>query len=419
MESKKYYRSIKQKVGTERLKNETVGPYIPDENAKTARRQFLLQDLKGMYIPPFPTRLKRGFRGNLDVRFYKILIASFIFNSSLLILLFHNTSFEQSTEKIAKIQSRYVDLILEQSKKQGIEPFPEEKPKEPPVRSRPLAETETQEPGRWGRSRSRGTQETRIMDKESFLEERETVRQERRGQSSQVASRVSSVGILEYIKSRVITSQVDAEFLSQADRANQNFSQVLGGMEADQLFAAASNYGDGSNGGGGNGTGTDGMSGIAKLIRQPKTQRVAPRAQAQELFGDEHPIQELKSTTIEKKASFEKTPPVSDELSGLQKKRANRTAAELSKTIQSHNKAIQDCYKTALKRNSHLRGKITIRISINPDGQVINTEMVASTVNDSEMEQCLQHRINRWNDFGICLTQRGIFAFKQVFSFGN
>ncbi|MBN2090932.1 AgmX/PglI C-terminal domain-containing protein [candidate division KSB1 bacterium] len=416
MESKKYYRSIKHKVGTERLKNETVSPQIPDENQKTARRQFLLQDLQGMYIPQFPERLKRGFWRNLDVRFYKILLASFIFNISLLILLFHNTSFEESTENIAKIQSRYVDLILQQSKKDGLEPFPDEKAKQP-VRSRPLPEAETRDEGRSGRSRSRDTQETRIMDKETFLEERETSRQERRGQSSQLSSRISSVGILEYIKNRVITSQVDAEFLTQADQANQNFTQVLGGVEASQLFASGENYGSGSYGAGG--TGPERGSGISNIIRQPKTRRVNPRTQAQDLFGDEVPIQEMKSTAIEKKANFEKTPPVSDELSGLQKKRANRTANELSKTIQSHNKAIQDCYKTALKRNSSLSGKVTIRISINPEGQVVNTEVVASTIHDPEMEQCLLHRINRWNDFGVCVTQRGIFAFKQVFSFGN
>ncbi len=417
MESKKYYRSIKHKVGTERLKNETVSPQIPDENQKTARRQFLLQDLQGMYIPQFPKRLKRGFWRNLDIRFYKILLASFIFNISLLILLFHTTSFDESTEKMAKIQSRYVDLILQQSKKDGIAPYPEEKVKERQVQSHPLSDAEAQEESRRGQSRARDTQETRILDKETFLEERETTRQERRGQSSQLSSRISSVGILEYIKSRVISSQVDNEFLTQADQANQNFSQVLGEVEGNQIFASGVNYGDGSYSAGG--TGLSGGRGISNLVRPPKTRRVNTRTQAKDLFGSEAPIQELKTTEIEKKATFEKTLPVSGELSSLQKKHAKRTAKELSKTIQSHNKAIQDCYKTALKRNSSLNGKVTIRISINLEGQVVNAAIVSSTIGDPEMEQCLLNRISRWNDFGVCVTQKGIFAFKQVFSFGN
>lgn len=417
MESKKYYRSIKRKVETERVKNETVAPLIPEEDQKKARRQFLLQDLQGMYIPPFPERLKRGFGGNLDIRFYKILIISFIFNVSLLILLFHNTSFEVSNEKNAKIQSRYVDLILKQSAKDGLQPFPEEKAKETSRRSLPTSEPDAREEGSGRRSRSRDTQETRILDRETFLEERETSRQERRGQSSQLSSRVSSVGILEYIKSRVITSQVDAEFLTQADQANQNFSQTLGGMEASQLLASTSSFNGGSYGA--SGAGPEGSGSIANIIRQPKTHRVSTRTQAQELFKNETPVQELQTTAIEKKATFEATPPVSNELSGLNKKRVNRTASELSKTIQLHNKAIQDCYKTALKRNNSLSGKVTIRISINSEGQVVNTEIIDSTIQDAAMEQCLLNRINRWNDFGVCITQKGIFAFKQVFSFGN
>lgn len=95
-----------------------------------------------------------------------------------------------------------------------------------------------------------------------------------------------------------------------------------------------------------------------------------------------------------------------------------RTAEQVQAVINSHRPAIIDCYKQLLRRQPEAKGKIEIRFAVNPDGRVVRAEIVQSTIDDSEMQQCILNRIRKWNDFGYGDPTVPEQVFRQTFTFG-
>lgn len=97
---------------------------------------------------------------------------------------------------------------------------------------------------------------------------------------------------------------------------------------------------------------------------------------------------------------------------------AARSSEDISQVIMSHNLAIQDCYKQALKKNSALKGKIIVRFSVTPTGNVDQVKISQSTINDDMMERCILNKIKRWNDFGYGDPEAGDVYYRQTYVFG-
>lgn len=416
MAHNKYYRSIKKRIEYDTA----VQDRKIDKQAKSPLVPKI--DLSDIYIPQFPRRLKKGLFRGLDRRYYLILAGSIVFHIAMIIILYHNTSFDLSEEKITKIQSRIVDLILEKSEisEQARREIEEQRFSDLIQQPEPTEEDE-QEAASRRRARRReergqsDTRETKIPDAEFLSEEREAAQQARAGQRSELSAQVGSMGVLEYMKSQIITSKVDEDFLNYTARSTDNFIRMMDGMDPEDLALFKLNR-SGSAGGFGFGIGgTDSVNYKARL----KSRRSQPKTKAAELFGSDKATVDMESAEVEKVEEFDEAEPKLDALAKLRNRIVQRTAAELSKTIRSHNTAIQDCYKTQLRRDLGLKGKIQVRISINSQGQVTHAELVSSTLNHEKVEQCVLKRIRRWRDFGICPTQKGIFSFTQSYSFGD
>jgi hypothetical protein len=58
--------------------------------------------------------------------------------------------------------------------------------------------------------------------------------------------------------------------------------------------------------------------------------------------------------------------------------------------------AIRTCYQRALKRNPSLKGKITIRLSINTMGRVTRCDIDADTIGDPQVASCIKGYARRW-----------------------
>ena len=96
-----------------------------------------------------------------------------------------------------------------------------------------------------------------------------------------------------------------------------------------------------------------------------------------------------------------------------------RTAQHVVKVVQSHKRALQDCYKQELKINPKVRGKIVVRFTVDPAGKVVDASIVSSTLRSAAMESCLLRRIKNWKDFGYSDPAAGNVVYKQAFNFGN
>ncbi|MBD3386932.1 AgmX/PglI C-terminal domain-containing protein [candidate division KSB1 bacterium] len=90
----------------------------------------------------------------------------------------------------------------------------------------------------------------------------------------------------------------------------------------------------------------------------------------------------------------------------------------VSEVVFSHNSAIQYCFERELLSNPDLRGKIVIRFTITPAGNVKDPEILSSTLNSKHVERCILSRVSLWNDFGAIDPELGNAVFRQVYTFG-
>jgi len=49
-----------------------------------------------------------------------------------------------------------------------------------------------------------------------------------------------------------------------------------------------------------------------------------------------------------------------------------------------------------LRKNPSLKGKITVKIVVSPDGKVVKAEVISSTLGFLELEEAIINRIYRW-----------------------
>ena len=106
------------------------------------------------------------------------------------------------------------------------------------------------------------------------------------------------------------------------------------------------------------------------------------------------------------------------EVAGRGRKSIYRSPEAIQEVLLSHNAAIRYCYERELKRNPTLKGKISVRITISPDGQVKDATVVSSTLNSERVERCIIARIRLWKDFKPIDPSEGDVTFRQVYTFG-
>jgi TonB family protein len=103
---------------------------------------------------------------------------------------------------------------------------------------------------------------------------------------------------------------------------------------------------------------------------------------------------------------------------GTGSRNVNRSMDAIQKVMLNHVPAIRYCYERELRRNPELKGKVTVRVTVSPDGSVNNAEIAASTLNDERVERCILSRVRMWKDFPQIDLNDGDVTFKQVYSFG-
>jgi TonB family protein len=106
------------------------------------------------------------------------------------------------------------------------------------------------------------------------------------------------------------------------------------------------------------------------------------------------------------------------DVAGRGTKSSSRSPDAIQEVLLAHVPAVQYCYERELKRTPDLAGKITVRITVGPDGAVTNAEIVNSTLNNERVERCILSRIRLWNDFKPIGAGEGDVTFRQVYTFG-
>jgi TonB family protein len=106
------------------------------------------------------------------------------------------------------------------------------------------------------------------------------------------------------------------------------------------------------------------------------------------------------------------------EVSGAAQRNTSRSPESLREVTLRHVPAIKYCYERSLRQNPGLRGKVVVRITVDPDGTVSDASVFSSTLNDEKAEQCILARIRQWKDFEPIAASEGSVTFKQTYAFG-
>jgi hypothetical protein len=136
----------------------------------------------------------------------------------------------------------------------------------------------------------------------------------------------------------------------------------------------------------------------------------------QEVQASLSPLEKASYLTVAKNTEIEES-----SLSVLNKtgsKAVARKAEQVTRVVLDHNRAIQDCYKQALKKQPDLKGKVVVRFSVTPEGRVDLVEVINSTIDYEPIIDCIVSRIRRWNDFGESDISLGTVSYRQTYVFG-
>ena len=185
----------------------------------------------------------------------------------------------------------------------------------------------------------------------------------------------------------------------------------VGAYTADDLERAMSSLGEGDLAYAGSGNGNGGGSGTELMAVEGS--RSARQATIDDLVAGEKGI---RSQAISRKGELQIES--ASEAGETGRRSINRSTDVLQKVLLTHVPAIRYCYERELKRNPELKGKLTVRITLSPDGSVKNAEIAQSTMQDERVERCILSRIRQWKDFPAVDLSEGDVTFKQVYSFG-
>jgi TonB family protein len=78
---------------------------------------------------------------------------------------------------------------------------------------------------------------------------------------------------------------------------------------------------------------------------------------------------------------------------------AKRPAVDVEATraaVRSQIAPLQQCYERAKMDDATLKGTVTARLTVAPDGSVANVQISSSTLNSAQTERCIVGEIARW-----------------------
>jgi len=391
------------------------------------RSEILFQSNKGaigFYIEKFPREFRKGFFRSLDKRFFLILLFSFLINIGAVIYLGKTLRFDISDKTISKIQKQYAKLLLDQSFTAQRAPagvlsseyqadahvitslsqwmndvtfdiFESLDALSAPALSMP--EAAVKESMGYTRDEMKGMRRSTV---------------DRRMSSRQALSEeMSSVGLLGVIAHR--SNNLDYEYVQDLlEYASNNSLQLTEALSKLNTIEVP-RYGNraylrmlpGDQSG----------SDLAEL----KGGRKSADKEVQQLVEKMQTLNTAQMKTVNRNIQYEKVESsYASKAEALNRAGVKRSSADVVRTVRSHMRALQDCYKQQLKNDLNLKGKIVVRFTVNPAGEVIFASIVSSTLNNAAMENCIIKRILRWRDFSPCDPTFGNSSYRQSFKFG-
>ena len=357
----------------------------------------------------FPKEFRRNWFKQLDVRFLMILLATFAVEVSLVLSFL---SWGRGGDEILdanSIQKRYAHLLLAKSAENDFflhdskqsDTFLYGVPEEIATEESSFKNRENYEASGNGANvdniKSRGSQSS-----ESNFAGQSGSNGTSNSDKNNSAEKVGSIGILAYLSDDKVGSNENLnDIFTQGDGNSRYLEGTLANVKFTNLKQGDETGGSEAERGG---VSSRGLKGSKSIVSKKEVQ------------ASLSPLEKASYRTVAKNTEIEES-----SLSILNKtgsKAVARKAEQVTRVVLDHNRAIQDCYKQALKKQPDLKGKVVVRFSVTPEGRVDLVEVINSTIDYEPIIDCIVSRIRRWNDFGESDISLGTVSYRQTYVFG-
>lgn len=386
---------------------------------------------------PFPKEFNRKLWHSVDRRFFIVLFVILLLEPSLILyLLVHNPP-RTDEQYVAKLQSKYVDLFLQNFVVET--PSPGGPKNELLMYAKEYADDlageafgTTPAPAFSAPAPGQGTPETSTGSREAREARRRSTATARGRAREALTENVGRIGVLGIITgggSGLVSAAPVEQILNFSALNAADLEQKLSEVSALRVPRAGTDYfgpAVGSSLGGS-------FKGESVMLAQ---RQVRGRRETNSGVNAEDLVGALAPTTEKKvvaNRSFEKVAEVPSlietkarnvgaGIGGLRQRpeaeQASRDPQVLKEIVLAHNPAIQDCYRVQLKRNPQLKGKVEVRFKITYQGYVSEVSIVSTTIDASELHGCILTKIARWRDFGRVDPAVGDVTLRQTYVFG-
>lgn len=155
------------------------------------------------------------------------------------------------------------------------------------------------------------------------------------------------------------------------------------------------------------------VGGTEEYVAEPRGSRSSKQATIDDVVVREKTI---RSESLSRQGELQVETAIQTEGRGV--RNASRSPDAIQKILMVHVPAVRYCYERELRRNPELKGKVTVRITVGPEGSVKDASIITSTLSDERVERCILSRIRMWKDFPAIDPGEGDVSFRQAYSFG-
>ena len=74
----------------------------------------------------------------------------------------------------------------------------------------------------------------------------------------------------------------------------------------------------------------------------------------------------------------------------------SRSASDIMKVVRQRTPGLRHIYNKHLKKNPGFQGKVTLRFTIAPGGEILNITVVSSTTNYGVFDNEIREAVGRW-----------------------
>lgn len=342
----------------------------------------------GYRIVSFPKEFERGLFGDLDIRFYVILISSLVLVYTAVIIL---ANVEYTDQEVADmLKQKYIQKIYDAEFE-----IPETEEEEALVEEEGGGQEEQKQEDT--RAKQNVRQEAAGTSAADRREQARRAAASRAAARSRMEQQVAGTGVLAELSAGGSGGSGDAVYDVLGESGNSglgNLDEVLSGVGGLQSASSSNRRSSlGERGGGGN---RAGRAGIDDLI----SGGIGPSG----------------SVSINRDASFA-IKGVEGSVSGKGTKSTARSQDAIGRIVLKHSDAIEACYKKESRINPNLKGSLTAQFTITPDGRVAQTRIVESTLRNRNVETCVERRIRAWRFDRIDKSEGNVTArYKWIFS---